>query len=96
MEKLFKEKLLENFKLEIFLILKIFLAISLLVFWFLFWRIYENANFFSSEKNDNFTYLEIEKISEKWIEWKIKFWSLKILKDWENFSYDSWKFFLEY
>ena len=40
----FKEKFLVEFKEEIFLWLKIFLAIALLISWFLFWRIYENSN----------------------------------------------------
>jgi len=93
LKKSFQEQILQNFKNEIFLFLKIFLAITLLLSWFLFWRIYENWNLLN--KKDWFTYLEIKKISEKWIEWKINFWSLKILKDWKNFSFDSGKFFLE-
>ena len=98
LKKNFKEKFLTEFKEEIFLLLKIFLAISLLVFWFLFWMIYEksslswnNADF----NNDNYTFIEIDKISEDWIEWKVNFWSLKILKDDKKISLDSGKFFIE-
>ncbi len=97
----FKEKILTKFKEEIFLWLKIFLVIALLISWFLFWRIYENSNLLnflwnsSDNKNDNYTLIEIEKISDKWIKWKINFWSLKILKDWKKISLDAGKFFIE-
>ena len=93
----FKEKILIEFRKEIFLWLKIFLAITLLISWFLFWRIYENANYsvFWGEKNDNYTFIEIEKISDKWVEWRVNFWSLKILKDWKKNSLDSGKFFIK-
>lgn len=97
LKKSFQEQVLQNFKQEIFFWLKILLAITLLIFWFLFWRIYENSNLlnFLWDKNDNYTFIEIEKISEKWVEWKVKFWSLKILKDWKKISLDAGKFFIE-
>lgn len=97
LKKSFQEQVLQNFKQEIFFWLKIFLAIALLIFWFLFWRIYENSNLlnFLWDKNDNYTFIEIEKISEKWIDWKVNFWSLKILKDWKKISLDAGKFFIK-
>lgn len=93
----FQEEIFQKFREEIFLWLKILLAVTLLVSWFLFWRIYENKNFsvFWTNQNDWFTFMEISEISEKWIEWKVNFWSLKIKKDWRNFSYWTWKFFIE-
>lgn len=101
MKNIFKEKILTEFKEEIFLWLKIFLSITLLIFWFLFWRIYENSNLLSflwnncNYNNDNFTFIEIEKISEEWIEWKVNFWSLKILKDGKSISLNAGRFFVE-
>ena len=93
LKKSFQDQVLENFKNEIFLWLKFLLVFVLLFSWFLFWRIYENSNNLS--KNDFFTQIEISEISEKWVEWKINFWSLKIFKDWEKFSFEDWKFFIE-
>jgi len=91
----YKYEIFPNFKKEIFLWLKIILIISILIFWFLFWRIYENKNFFSKNPNDNYTLIEIKKISNKWIEWKINFWSLKIYKDWKKFSFWVGWFFIK-
>ena len=93
-----KQKLFKNFGKELFLFLKIFLVIALILFWFLFWRIYENwnlSNFLKNKSWDNFTLIKINNISDKWIEWEIKFWSLKILKNWKKFSFDTWKFFIK-
>ena len=95
MEQVIKEKILSEFKEEISLWLKIVFWIVLVICGFLFGRIYENWNILKWNFSDNYTFIEVQKISDEWIEWKINFGSLKILKDWKNFSFWVWKFFLK-
>ncbi|MCD5382826.1 hypothetical protein LR002_01760 [Candidatus Gracilibacteria bacterium] len=95
MEQVIKEKILSEFKEEISLGLKIVFGIVLVICGFLFGRIYENGNILKGNFSDNYTFIEVQKISDEGIEGKINFGSLKILKDGKNFSFGVGKFFLK-
>ncbi len=81
------------------LIAKVIFVISIIVVFFMIWRIYEKISYKSEispvtiPTTDAFCILELNEVSPLWINWKVKLWDIRIvagdqLISWNDINFD--------